>query len=312
MTVSEIMAAGMDLAEAADVLDGKPMDSTEALARKLAGIADAQGMHAAAVDVTGAGFTDEERSIITPAVVERAERFMQATSEKMRERVKKINDARMFPVLPKKADGWYFDASAVTPDVPEYGPYDTKKDCEEARSSFIRSNRDREKVAAKEEAKAKARASGTGSKKKTGEPTAAVGVTIQPEGKTKESEATVKSDHPKKQKGAKVKGGKATKAAADKPKADKPAKAPKAKKATKDPGEKKLSALDAAHEVLKNRTKPMSAKELIEVMAERKLWSSPGGKTPDATLAAALVREINGKGKESRFAKPEAGKFAAK
>jgi hypothetical protein len=56
----------------------------------------------------------------------------------------------------------------------------------------------------------------------------------------------------------------------------------------------------------------MNAKELIEAMASQGLWSSPGGKTPHATLFSALIREINVKGKESRFVKTERGKFAAK
>jgi hypothetical protein len=47
-------------------------------------------------------------------------------------------------------------------------------------------------------------------------------------------------------------------------------------------------------------------------MAEQKLWESPDGKTPAATLYAAMLREITTKGKESRFSRPEKGKFAAK
>lgn len=38
--------------------------------------------------------------------------------------------------------------------------------------------------------------------------------------------------------------------------------------------------------------------------------SSPGGKTPDRTLYAAIAREIAAKGAESRFRKFERGKFA--
>ena len=55
----------------------------------------------------------------------------------------------------------------------------------------------------------------------------------------------------------------------------------------------------------------MNAKEMIEAMAAKEYWTSPGGKTPHATLYAAIVREITTKGKESRFTKPEPGKFAA-
>jgi hypothetical protein len=31
---------------------------------------------------------------------------------------------------------------------------------------------------------------------------------------------------------------------------------------------------------------------LIETMAAKKLWTSPGGKTPAATLYSAIIREI--------------------
>jgi hypothetical protein len=44
-------------------------------------------------------------------------------------------------------------------------------------------------------------------------------------------------------------------------------------------------------------------------MAAKKLWTSPGGKTPSATLYSAILREINVKGKDARFKKTERGKF---
>lgn len=74
---------------------------------------------------------------------------------------------------------------------------------------------------------------------------------------------------------------------------------------------KKVSALDAAAQVLKAKGAPMTASELIAAMAEKKLWTSPGGKTPAATLYSAMLREITTKGKESRFSRPEKGKFAS-
>jgi hypothetical protein len=92
------------------------------------------------------------------------------------------------------------------------------------------------------------------------------------------------------------------------PKAEKPAKTKK----TKEPTEKKLSAIDAAAQVLAASKEPMNAKEMIEAMTAKSLWSSPGGKTPHATLYSAIIREISLKGKESRFVKTERGKFAAK
>lgn len=75
-------------------------------------------------------------------------------------------------------------------------------------------------------------------------------------------------------------------------------------------GKKKLSALDAAAQVLAAQKEPMSAKEMIDAMAAAKLWESPGGKTPDATLYAAIIREIKAKGKDARFKKTDRGRFA--
>jgi len=73
---------------------------------------------------------------------------------------------------------------------------------------------------------------------------------------------------------------------------------------------KKMSALDAAAKVLGEAGSAMTSKEIIEAMASKGYWTSPGGKTPHATLYAAILREITAKGKETRFAKTERGKFA--
>ncbi len=92
--------------------------------------------------------------------------------------------------------------------------------------------------------------------------------------------------------------------------ATKKAKAEPAKKsATKSAKPKRVSAIDAAAQVLKKTGKPMRAQELITAMAEQKLWTSPGGKTPHATLYAAILREINTKGSAARFTKVERGQF---
>jgi len=82
------------------------------------------------------------------------------------------------------------------------------------------------------------------------------------------------------------------------------------RKAAAEPKPKRVSALDAAAEVLKDEGKPMRAKDLIEAMAARGLWSSPNGKTPEATLYAAMMREARDKGTASRFRKVERGQFA--
>jgi hypothetical protein len=83
-------------------------------------------------------------------------------------------------------------------------------------------------------------------------------------------------------------------------------------KKTKEAGadDKKLSALDAAAKVLAETGQPMSCKEMIETMAQRGYWSSPGGKTPSATLYSGILKEIATKGKESRFRKTDRGRFA--
>jgi hypothetical protein len=74
----------------------------------------------------------------------------------------------------------------------------------------------------------------------------------------------------------------------------------------------KLSALDAAAKVLSETATPMTCKELIEAMAAKGYWTSPGGKTPQATLYAAILRETVTKGTNARFQKTERGKFALK
>ena len=73
---------------------------------------------------------------------------------------------------------------------------------------------------------------------------------------------------------------------------------------------KRVGALDAAAQVLKKSDKPMRSREMITAMAEQGLWTSPAGKTPHATLYAAILREIAAKGAEARFKKIERGQFA--
>lgn len=90
--------------------------------------------------------------------------------------------------------------------------------------------------------------------------------------------------------------------------------APKEKATTKPAREakpKKMSALDAAAKVLAEAGEPMNAKQMIDAMAAKGYWSSPGGKTPHATLYAAILREIGTKKHESRFRKTTKGHFAA-
>jgi hypothetical protein len=74
--------------------------------------------------------------------------------------------------------------------------------------------------------------------------------------------------------------------------------------------DKQLSAIDAAAKILGEASESLNAKQMIEAMASKGYWTSPGGKTPHATLYSAILREIKEKGKESRFVKTERGKFA--
>ncbi|MFM9146166.1 MAG: winged helix-turn-helix domain-containing protein [Phycisphaerales bacterium] len=87
--------------------------------------------------------------------------------------------------------------------------------------------------------------------------------------------------------------------------APKPGAKPEPKKA------RKMGALDAAAIVLADAGKPMRSKDLIAEMAKRGLWTSPGGKTPEATLYAAILREIGAKGTAARFARAGKGEFAS-
>jgi hypothetical protein len=70
-----------------------------------------------------------------------------------------------------------------------------------------------------------------------------------------------------------------------------------------------MSMVEAAIVILKKAGKPLGTKEMVEKMGAQGLWKSPRGKTPHATLYARLLTEIQDKGKESRFDRPERGKF---
>src|SRR5262249_13533259 len=63
--------------------------------------------------------------------------------------------------------------------------------------------------------------------------------------------------------------------------------APPAKQKTKSG---KFSALDAAAKVLEESGQPMTCQEMIDAMAQQGYWSSPGGRTPAATLYSAILR----------------------
>jgi hypothetical protein len=80
-------------------------------------------------------------------------------------------------------------------------------------------------------------------------------------------------------------------------------------KIDKTPSDTQLSAIDAAAKVLAEEGEPLNTKQMIDAMAAKGYWTSPGGKTPHATLYSAILREIKSKGENSRFTKVERGKF---
>ena len=72
-----------------------------------------------------------------------------------------------------------------------------------------------------------------------------------------------------------------------------------------------MSLLDAAAHLLGLGTSDaMRCKDILDLAIGRGLWTPGKGKTPAATLHAAISREINAKGNASRFMKAERGKFA--
>ncbi len=89
-------------------------------------------------------------------------------------------------------------------------------------------------------------------------------------------------------------------------------KAKPAKNATRPndaPKPKQVSGLDLAAKVLADSKEPLQAKAIAE-RAITAGWQTTG-KTPHATLYAAMIREIAKKGKDSRFIKTDRGLFAA-
>jgi hypothetical protein len=88
--------------------------------------------------------------------------------------------------------------------------------------------------------------------------------------------------------------------------------APVAKRDAKEskPDGKKISQIEAAIIVLGKSRDAMNCKAMVEAMQVEGLWSTPSGATPEATLYASILREINTKGKDSRFRKIDRGLFA--
>ncbi|MCC7336836.1 MAG: winged helix-turn-helix domain-containing protein [Pirellulaceae bacterium] len=91
----------------------------------------------------------------------------------------------------------------------------------------------------------------------------------------------------------------------------KPRKGKATKDKTVDTSEKRLSCVSAALKVLAESEQPLNTKEMIEAMLAKGYWSSPGGKTPHATLYSAILRDLAA-GDAARFVKIERGRFAAR
>lgn len=71
---------------------------------------------------------------------------------------------------------------------------------------------------------------------------------------------------------------------------------------------KRSSGLDAAAQILADAGEPLNTKEMVERMLAKGLWQTTG-KTPAATIYAAIIREIAIKGKDARFRKTDRGRF---
>jgi hypothetical protein len=70
-----------------------------------------------------------------------------------------------------------------------------------------------------------------------------------------------------------------------------------------------MSGLDAAAKVLAEAGEPLGCQVIVERAIEKGYWKSDG-KTPAATVYAAIIREIAKKGDASRFAKTARGTFS--
>ncbi|MDR0337665.1 MAG: winged helix-turn-helix domain-containing protein [Planctomycetaceae bacterium] len=70
-----------------------------------------------------------------------------------------------------------------------------------------------------------------------------------------------------------------------------------------------MSGLDAAYKVLQEEGRPMRAKEITQLAQERG-YCELRGRTPDATISAAIDTEMKRKGNASRFVKADKGLFA--
>jgi HB1, ASXL, restriction endonuclease HTH domain len=71
---------------------------------------------------------------------------------------------------------------------------------------------------------------------------------------------------------------------------------------------KQLGGLDAAAIVLKDAGAPLNSKQIWAAIDAKKMWFTEG-KTPEATIYSAILREIAANGMNSRFRKAARGRF---
>ncbi len=84
-------------------------------------------------------------------------------------------------------------------------------------------------------------------------------------------------------------------------------KSTEAANAPKEKKPRRTSGLDLAAQVLAEAKEPLNAKTIAE-RAIAAGWKT-SGKTPHATIFAAIIREIQNKGDASRFEKVDRGRF---
>jgi hypothetical protein len=134
-------------------------------------------------------------------------------------------------------------------------------------------------------------------------------------GKTKAKSSATSSPTPTRGRVAK-RGTKATTEATSANNVTRAKRAPDAAKGTKANGKASASKkrtgnpgiLDLAAEILTKSKEPMSCNAIVELAISKHGWTT-NGKTPHATLHAAITREISAKGRDARFTKVERGRF---
>lgn len=89
------------------------------------------------------------------------------------------------------------------------------------------------------------------------------------------------------------------------------AEAPAGTASAQSPRKPRAGGLTAAAALLTKTGKSMKCGELADALISSGAWK-PSGKTPAATLASAIFREIKDKGVAARFKKVAPGTFAAK